>query len=267
MLDIFIKGEYEKIGEEGMPVIKQNSIKYELGAAANVANNIKTLGEEVVLFGGVGNDEAGRRIKNLLTEKNIRYKLKTIDKTTTKMRINNLFRVDDELKLQDVKYNINEIKKLNPEIIIISDYAKGAVTQKLCDEISKLNAKILVDPMFCDYSNVYLIKPNWVETKLITGEEDLSSAINKLKEKYKRILVTKSKEGMTIYEGGKEQHFPTKAKEVYDVTGAGDMVLSVIAVCLVRGYSLEKSIKLGNKAAGIVVGHHGQYQVKWKELQ
>jgi len=265
MLDTWIRGDWEKIGEEASPVIGVRTVDHHLGAAANVALNLKELGEDVFLFGAIGRDESGVILEKLLKEKGIKYHLKKISKTTHKMRINDLLRCDDETK-EKVYFTLDEIMECHPDTIIISDYGKGVITQVLCDDLKHTEIPLLVDPKFCVYPrNTFLIKPNIKEAMVLTDTSNIRDALTLLKIRYERILLTEGKDGMTLYDGDEKTHFPTEAKDVYDVTGAGDCAMAIIAH-LMKKCDLKKAIELANKGAGIVVGHQGQYQVKLSEL-
>lgn len=265
ILDTFVKGEYEKIGAEAMPVIRLNEISHQLGGAANVAHNIKSMGEEVILIGATGNDWEGDTIISLLDEKKIMHFIdKTMIRTAHKTRINQLVRIDNE-EIQQI--NLEIPKNLNPDFIVISDYAKGAITQKLCDDLLKrFTCPILVDPKQpLDYP-AWLITPNLKDAEKMTGKEGTGDCMKHLEKKYPRVLLTLGKRGMIFKEGEELLDIPTQAKEVYDVTGAGDVVIAVIASELRKGKSLIEAIRSANRAAGIAVGHYGQYIVKGEDL-
>ena len=268
MLDTLIQGPYEKIGAEAIPVIRANKVIHQLGAAANVANNLHGLENEVKLFGWVGTDEPGRTVLSMLKDINISHYVSSHSgHTTHKMRINQIMRVDHEQRsVPNAELMFHKIKDYEPELIIVSDYGKGAITQELFDSLKTLHKPILVDPKNLNYQGAFLITPNRTEAELMTGEKDTKKVIGKLKERYHTVLLTMGKEGMYLARGSERRHFPTQAKEIYDVMGAGDAVISTIAHGIIKGKSLEDSIELSNKAAGIVCGHIGQYQVKQGEL-
>lgn len=270
MLDTYYKGDWQKIGEESIPVISVNMAKNQLGAAATVANNIKNLGHDVKLFGYIGNDEGGKLIKDMLAKRKIKHTLfKKLKRTIRKSRINLILRFDEEQPISiDCEKLFNDIKKYAPNIIIVSDFSAGVISQDMYDKLKTLNATLLIDPKEkIDYSGAFLITPNWPEAKAMTGKEDEIHIIRKLKEKYTNILLTKGKDGMSLYEFGKRPfNISTIAKEVYDVTGAGDTALAVIAICLAEGMPLKDACVLSNKAAGKVVEHLGQYLITREEL-
>lgn len=269
MLDTFYKGDWRKIGAEDIPVISVNTTLNQLGAASTIANNIKNLEHEVYLFGYVGNDEKGNMIKDMIKKRGIKGKIyNKFKQTIRKSRVNQILRFDEEtIEDIDCKEMFYDIKKINPDIIVISDFSKGTITQDLIDRLKTLNKCILVDPRYLDYSGVFLITPNIVEARTMTKCQREEDIVKKLKQRYQNILITKGKDGMTLYEFGKKPfNIPTVAKEVYDVTGAGDTALAVITVCLAEGKSLKDSCVIANEAAGIVVEHTGQYLVSREEI-
>ena len=270
MLDTYYKGDWQKIGEESISVISVSMTKNQLGAAATVANNIKNLGHDVHLFGYIGNDESGKLIKDMLKKRKIKHTLfYGLNRTIRKSRINLILRFDEQ-QIKPINSNklFEEVKKFAPDILIVSDFSTGAISQNMFNKLKTLKTKLLIDPKEkIDYSGAFLITPNSPEAKAMTGKEGEKQIIKKLKRKYKNILLTKGKDGMSLYEDGKRVfNIPTQAKEVYDVTGAGDTALAVIAVCLAEGMTLKDACILSNKAAGKVVEHLGQYLITREEI-
>ena len=282
MLDEYIFGSVSRINPEApVPVLEFGRREYRLGGAANVANNIFALGGHCVLIGRIGKD---KKIKKILNEKNIHFdfiedeSLTTIIKTRMMAGTQQLLRLDNEKKTpitsKDVKKIVKKVR--NVDIIIISDYAKGMITKELMDELRKLKKIILADPKITKpelFKNVYLIKPNLEETKKALGvdvrkEEDVEKAGKLLQKQFgSHILITRGREGMSLFEKNKKPlHVPTNAREVYDVCGAGDTVIATIGIALASGNTLEESIILSNKAAGIAVGKIGNATVASKEL-
>ncbi len=280
MLDCFVYGTAKKLSQEAPVAVIQleKEINYP-GGAANVAVNIKSLGGDVILLGYIGEDSSGKKLKKLLDKKNLKNFLLPVIKTTIKKtRIigdnQQIIRIDNEIK-EFVKKEfeddlINKISEINPEIIIISDYAKGAITQKLFDKIKKLNKKIIVDPKpnSIDYSGAYAITPNLKEGKEISNLKESNEIGRFLQKKYhSNIFLTKGKEGITLFSKEEKINLPTNAKEVYDVTGAGDSIIAGIALGLVSGLDLKDSAILANKIAGIVVEKKGTSVVSKEELE
>ena len=268
MLDTYHFGTWKEATEEIATIMIKNT-KYYLGGASATANNIKNLGHNVRLFGYIGNDGNGDIIRNMLEKKKIeRVIYRNFEQTIHKTRINQIIRFDEEtIRNIDCKLLYQAIKKYNPDIIVIVDFAKGTINQELIKKIMKLKKIVLVDPKKLNYKGAYLIKPNLLEARSMTKEIEEKKIIKKLKKTYKNILLTKGKDGMSLYEYKKDVfNIPTEVKEMYDTTGAGDTAMSVIAVCLAEGKSLKEASIFGNKAAGIVVEHIGQYDLTREEL-
>jgi D-beta-D-heptose 7-phosphate kinase/D-beta-D-heptose 1-phosphate adenosyltransferase len=282
MLDEFIFGEVNRINPEApVPVLEFKDREFRLGGAAGVANNIFSLGGHCVLIGRIGKD---KKIKKILENRNIHYdfiednSIPTITKTRLMAGSNHLLRLDREKKIpitsKDVKKIIKKVK--NVDIIVVSDYAKGVVTKELMDELRKLDKIILADPKVTTpelFKGVYLIKPNLEETKKDLGvdvkkEAEVEKAGKFLQNKYKsNVLITRGKDGMSLFEKGhKPLHIPANVREVYEVAGAGDVVIATIAWALASQKSLDEATVLSNKAAGISVGKVGTCIVTKKEL-
>ena len=269
MLDTYHFGTWKEATGE-IPTIMIKNTKYYLGGASATANNIKNLGCNIRLFGYIGNDSNGDIIKRMLERKKIERVIHiSFEQTIHKTRINQIIRFDEEtIRNIDCKVLYQSIKKYNPDIIVIVDFAKGTINQEFVNKIMKLKKIVLVDPKKLNYKGAYLIKPNLSEAINMTHETEEKKIIKKLKKIYKNILLTKGKDGMSLYEHKKDVfNIPTEAKEMYDTTGAGDTAMAVIAVCLAEGKSLREASIFGNKAAGIVVEHIGQYDLTREELK
>ncbi len=294
MADEFIWGKVNRISPEApVPVVNVTEETLRLGGAANVVNNIVSLGGEVLLCGVIGNDTVGKRLKREL--KKIGVEIEGIVKedkrpTTVKTRIiahgQQIVRYDREKRaplLPESYEKINTFikKRINDvDAVIISDYGKGVITEPLIKEIlflTKSNGKIIsVDPKiynFYMYKNVTVITPNHYEAANAAGmeinsEEDLVNAgkliIEKLK--CKSLLITRGEEGMSLFADGKIVHIPAVAREVYDVTGAGDTVISAFTLCLSAGADFIDGAFISNFAAGIVVGKVGTSTASRKEV-
>jgi len=282
MLDKYVYGSVDRISPEApVPVVKVEKEVYELGGAANVAANIVSLGGQAFLFGYVGNDSAGEKLFEKLRERNINHDLNRIlDHTIQKERIigndHPIARIDKEstLKLTDYdKITLGpRILKENPDIIIVSDYAKGVITNLLISEFKGNEIKVIVDPKpknNVDYFGAYLITPNFKEAMEMTGLKQIEDIGEKLREKYCcNILITKGKDGMTLFDEENGMiNFPTQAREVYDVTGAGDSVVATLGLGLASGLNLKDSIFLANNAAGIAISKAGTAAVLKSELE
>lgn len=289
MLDRYWYGDTTRISPEApVPIVKMSNIKENAGGAANVATNISTLNINCSLFGIIGGDEAGNKLKNILLKNKVNcYFVENKNfSTITKLRIlsqhQQLIRVDFEnpYNRDDInkatellKNNINDFN-----IIVCSDYNKGCLTniQDIIKIATTKKIPVLVDPKgnnFFKYQGAFLLTPNMKEFQDIVGEvktdkEIQEKALNLIKKlNLKALLITRSEKGMSlIIQNKKMLNIPTRAKEVFDVTGAGDTVISVLASCLANNISLEKSCEIANIAAGIVVGKLGAASLSKSEL-
>jgi rfaE bifunctional protein kinase chain/domain len=294
MLDKYILGRVDRISPEApVPVVKVSKENYVPGGAANAANNIVTMGGNAFLFGIVGNDLAKdifldeAKIRSINTENIlIDAKKPTIQKIRVLGQSQQLIRIDyEDQEYIDKKMHleiIDKIKKLeNVGAIIISDYAKGIVTKELMKELEKYSKEkeilLVVDPKprhKSFYNGVSLITPNKKEAEEMTGirlvtSEDVEKAGKRLMEELDcDVIITTGESGMSIFEKKKKPvHIPTLAKEVYDVSGAGDTVIATLSLALSSGASLQEAAILANHAAGIKVGKLGTAPVSLEELK
>ncbi|MBU2600380.1 D-glycero-beta-D-manno-heptose-7-phosphate kinase [bacterium] len=295
MMDEFVWGEVTRISPEApVPIVEVVSQSFIPGGAANVANNIMSLGGKVALIGVIGNDGIGRKLSFELGIKHISVDKLVVDyerPTILKSRIiasqQQIVRVDKELRKPigeeieaKVIANIEE-QMAEVNIIVISDYGKGVITKNLVEKIVNLSQrdhkKVIVDPKvenYLEYKEITLITPNLKEasemSKInIKSLEDLVAAGDKILNDLscKVAVITRGKEGMSIFEKEKTAiHIPTIAKEVYDVAGAGDTVVSVMALALALDLDFVNAAILANCAAGIVVGKTGTATVTPLEL-
>ena len=295
MMDRFLWGKVSRISPEApVPVVVVDHEDFRLGGAANVVNNIDGLGGKGVLCGVVGDDEMGQRIMNELIEKKIKTHGIFIEKgrqTTVKTRIfanqQQVVRIDRE-RTDDLKgstfRNLSEflIEKMeDSDGIILSDYGKGVLTRRLIRALIRRAREskkfVMVDPKSKDYSiyrGATVITPNTKEASEasgipITDELSLAKAGKKLLKKLRcdALVMTRGEEGMTIFEPDQEPFsVGTVAKEVYDVTGAGDTVIGAIALALSIGAKIKTAVELANYAAGIVVGKMGTATATREEL-
>lgn len=279
MLDQYIHGDVSRISPEApVQVVKVKRESFEPGGAANVAANISSLGGQVTLFGFVGGDESARILSKILEERGIEYHFGASSMTTVKKRPTGrgqqLLRIDyedasqkefDELLQRELKESVN-----SSDIIVISDYSKGTVTPSLMNFLKSTGKRIIVDVKpenAALYSRVYLVKTNEQESLALSGKPDFQSAGRYIREVLgANAIITRAEKGMALF-CDKEIEIPTYAREVYDVTGAGDTALSAIALSLAAGSSLEEAAIIGNHAAGIAVSRAGTYQVKLDELE
>ncbi len=286
MLDVYIWGMVERISPEApVPIVSVRSESQKLGGAANVAYNVKALGATPILIGLVGDDKGGRHIQSLLQKENIEnsYILKDDSRpTTTKTRIiahqQQVVRVDREDssevsdKMADKVLGVLKGELGSVQGVIISDYGKGMFRPDLVREVISLargeGIFVAVDPIRghsgC-YKRATLLTPNRREAEDISGrhiedEQSLKRVGWDLQKKVETevLLITLGEEGMALFEPNRVYtHFPTVAKEVYDVTGAGDTVVSTFVISRLAGASLQEAAKFSNHAAGIVIGGIG----------
>jgi len=295
MLDKYVWGDVSRISPEA-PVQVVNVLKetYEVGGAANVANNVSALSGKATMVGIVGNDEAKDIFLEELRKKNIEINGIFIDKdrpTIQKIRIigksQQLLRVDYENKEHVHKNVENSIIKFldkavkEVDVIVISDYAKGVITPYISSKLAQMsrqnNKMLIVDPKPKHrelYSNVTLITPNNAEASEMSGIEDetdegvLEMGSKLLKCLNTNVLITRGEKGMSLFEkDGSVTHIPAKAKEVYSLIGAGDTVVATIAMALVSGADLKDASVLANIAAGIKVGKIGTASVSIEEIK
>ncbi|QLB13006.1 D-alpha,beta-D-heptose 7-phosphate 1-kinase /D-beta-D-heptose 1-phosphate adenylyltransferase [Bisgaardia hudsonensis] len=290
MLDRYWFGATNRISPEApVPVVKVNSNEERAGGAANVAMNISSLNVAVELLGLIGNDETGQSLIRLLNQQSIHCNFVELEgyPTITKLRVlsrhQQLLRLDFEENFNDVKSDslLGKLKSAvkNCGALILSDYGKGTLNDvKLMIEIARQeNVPVLIDPKGTDferYRGATLLTPNMSEFEAVVGvchsEEDIIEKGLKLINDFdlSALLITRSEKGMTLLRANQAPyHLPTEAKEVFDVTGAGDTVIATLATAIADGRSLEESCYLANVAAGIVVGKLGTSTVSTVELE
>lgn len=289
MLDRYWYGDVERISPEApVPVVGVTGLEERAGGAANVASNITALGAQCVLLSVVGKDEAGDSLRNILQSSGAKLALH-IDseaKTTVKLRIlsrnQQLLRADFETRpsheilslcLSDYHQALVE-----SDIVIISDYGKGGLLhiEEMIAGAREQNVPIIVDPKGTDfkrYRGATVITPNIKELQCVVGqwndEVDLHSRANALLKELslESLLVTRSEHGMTLFQhDGAVLNSPARAREVYDVSGAGDTVVSAFAVSFAAGLADKEKLAIANTAAGIVIGKLGTATVSEAEL-
>lgn len=279
MLDRYWFGEVSRISPEApVPIVKVERTEERPGGAANVARNAASLGAQVSLLSVIGDDEAGARLERLVRAERIRASLHRDGSlgTTVKLRVigrqQQLLRIDFETapSREVLRDKLAEFRKLlrNCSVVILSDYGKGGLTHiaEMIGQARALGKLVLVDPKGEDYSRYHgatVVTPNRSELRHVIGrwsdERDLSRRAQALRRKLglRGLLVTRSEEGMTLYGGAGIFHEPAKAREVFDVSGAGDTVIATLGVMLGAGASIRDAIRIANHAAGIVVGKLG----------
>ena len=280
MLDRYWFGSVDRISPEApVPVLSVSKEEARAGGAANVAHNLLALGAQCELLSVVGNDEAGREIKSILDQYGAVSSL-TIDdslKTIVKLRMvaqnQQLLRADfdqkpsDEVLAQCLDGFATSIK--NADVAILSDYGKGGLRHvaKMISIAKSAGVPVIVDPKGTDYSKyrgATLITPNMKEFEAVAGEctseDDFVEKARALREQLdlEYLLVTRSEKGMSLFcDDGRQVNSPATALEVYDVSGAGDTVISMMALTAVSDFSNQDKLTLANTVAGIVVGKVG----------
>ncbi len=290
MLDRYWHGGTSRISPEApVPVVHVNHNEERAGGACNVALNIATLGGQCTVMGLCGDDEAANTLEALLENVGVKPKFVRMPEnaTVTKLRVmsrsQQLMRLDfeDGFIGQDLTQLEEEFtaQLAHHNIVVCSDYGKGSLrsVQRLIELCNEKNIPVLVDPKGSDfekYSGASLITPNLSEFEAVVGgcetEDDLVEKASKLSEQFniEALLVTRSEHGMSLMQQGYDPlHVPTRAREVFDVTGAGDTVISTLAASLGAGVSLERAMVLSNLAAGVVVAKSGTASVSLQELE
>ena len=288
MLDRYLFGEVERISPEApVPVVRVTREEYRLGGAANVALNAKALGPGVMLITVVGDDEPARKLEGLLKDCAVEVTLGRDPKlfTCVKLRVigraQQLVRVDfenqpDHEVLADM---LTDFARLAPQYdaVLFSDYGKGGLTHipRMIELARAAGKPVLVDPKGDDYgryAGATVITPNRSELAQVIGswktEAQLKERAQRLRESHRLdgLLLTRSEEGMSLFDAAGHLQVPAQAREVFDVTGAGDTVIATLASMLACGMSLREAMPIANRAGGIVVGKFGTATVRYEEL-
>jgi len=295
MLDQFVVGRVNRISPEApVPVVEYDHDDYRVGGASNVAHNVRALGGTVELVGLTGADGAGQRLRELLLECGIGTSGLVIDptrRTTTKLRIvttRNLqvaridYESDHEASGEAQQSLAGQVDRLaqHANAILVSDYLKGAVTRELMVRVVAAGRArgipVLVDPKIPHihyYAGATLVTPNHHEAEIATHQrirtaEDAVAAARLFRERAGclDVLITRGEHGMCLLSGPEAVHYATAAREVADVTGAGDTVIATAALSLAAGVSLRDACGLANQAAGVVVAKFGPATLSQDEL-
>lgn len=288
MLDRYWHGAVERISPEApVPVVRIEREEERLGGAANVALNVRMLGARATLLTVVGNDEPARRLRELLCERDIDTVLRedrqlyTIVKLRVIGRAQQLLRVDfeNEPDHEALGEMLDDFAAQLPQhdVVLFSDYGKGGLTHipRMIELARAAGKPVFVDPKGSDYrryAGASVITPNRGELAQVTGawkgEAELLKKVDALRADIDvgAVLLTRSEEGMTLFDAGGVAHEPARAREVFDVTGAGDTVIATLAVLASAGLPLHDAMRLANKAGGIVVGKFGTATVSYEEL-
>jgi rfaE bifunctional protein kinase chain/domain len=288
MLDRYWHGEVSRISPEApVPVVHIRREESRLGGAANVALNIKTLGARVTLLSMVGIDEAAHTLRRLMTKHDIETDLgedpnmETIVKLRVIGRSQQILRIDFEKEpdhevlatmLERFKTSVDE-----HDVVLFSDYGKGGLAHipRMIKMARNAGKPVLVDPKGSDwerYSGATVITPNRAELVQVMGSWSDDAQMqykaeilcNKLD--LKALLVTRSEEGMTLFEAGRVTSVPAQTREVADVTGAGDTVIATLAIMVACGLNMSAAMALSNRAAGLVVAKFGTASLTYDEL-
>ncbi|MDR2244868.1 MAG: D-glycero-beta-D-manno-heptose-7-phosphate kinase [Burkholderiales bacterium] len=288
MLDRYWFGDVERISPEApVPVVRVAREETRPGGAANVARNVASFGSQAVLLSVVGNDEAGKKLETLIQDEKVTslFQRDAQLPTTVKLRVigrqQQLLRIDFETlpshealsgKLAEFKEQIR-----NTDVVLLSDYGKGGLRHitQMIESAAAAGKPVVVDPKGSDwekYQGAFIITPNRSELQQVVGawrdEDDLAARVTQLRRELKMsaLLLTRSEEGMSLFTDEGVWHIPTHAREVYDVSGAGDTVVATLGVFLAAGASLKEAVYFANEAAGIVVGKFGTAVVVPEEL-
>jgi rfaE bifunctional protein kinase chain/domain len=288
MLDRYWYGAVDRISPEApVPVVRITREENRLGGCANVAFNAVSVGAQASLLSVVGDDEASHLLQDLIAKSGITpyFGRDAQLKTTVKLRVigrqQQLLRVDFENTPQNevLSSQTQQFMQLlaDDPVVLFSDYGKGGLAH-ITDMIAaarKANKAVLIDPKgsdFSRYAGATCITPNRAELQQVVGgwnsEEELSTKAHNLRKQLQldAVLLTRSEEGMTLFDAQGVAHIAAQAREVFDVTGAGDTVIATLAALVAAGMSLREAMLWANRAGGVVVGKFGTATVSYEEL-
>ena len=287
MLDRYWFGDVERISPEApVPVVLVRRVEERPGGAANVARNIDALGGKVTLLSVIGDDEAGRALERVLGEGGVQASLHRDPElsTTVKLRVigqQQLLRIDFEREpsKEVLAEKLGEYERLVDEAdaVVLSDYGKGGLAHvtRMIERGRAHGKPVLVDPKGSDYARyrgATLLTPNRGEFREVAGrwsdEADLARRAQLLRAglDLDALIVTRSEDGMSLFTAAETRHEPTRAREVFDVSGAGDTVIATLALMVAAGADWHAAMRVANHAAGIVVGKLGTAVVHREEL-
>ena len=288
MLDRYWHGAVERISPEApVPVVRVERVEERLGGAANVALNVKSLGTRVTLLSVVGEDQPADSLRGLLASHGIDAVLRTDRQFATILKLRVIGRAQQLIRIDFENDPGHEVlgqmvdafaeKLPDHDVVLFSDYGKGGLAHipRMIELARAAGKPVFVDPKGHDYrryAGANVITPNRSELAQVVGawkgEADLAERVAALRESIAvdSVLLTRSEEGMTLFQQGGIVHEQSKAREVFDVTGAGDTVIATLAALTAAGLPLEAAMRLANKAAGIVVGKFGTATVSHQEL-
>ncbi len=289
MLDRYWSGGTTRVSPEApVPVVQLNQTEDRAGGAGNVALNLAALGAEVKLIGVVGCDEAGQQLSQTLEKAGVSAELVDIPEaqTITKLRVisrnQQLMRLDVDGNYKSL--NLDQLTQrvaanlADTDLLVLSDYDKGTLqnVDQLISLAKALSIPVVIDPKGCDfqkYRGATVITPNMSEFVGVVGESATEDSLCANAEKLRvsleldALLLTRSEKGVSLFHQDSAFHLPTKAQEVFDVTGAGDTVVAVLAACLAVKTPWHEAVTLANMAAGLAVGKFGAVSVSPIELQ
>ena len=288
MLDRYWFGDVSRISPEApVPVAKIEKTEHRAGGAATVARNVAALGGQAVLLSVIGDDEAGDCLNTLMAEHGVETVLIRDPNiaTTVKLRVvarnQQLIRLDfEDAPTHEVLNGVkNRFRELLAEcdVVILSDYGKGGLTHvvSFIEWARQAGKPVLIDPKgddYAKYTGATLLTPNRAELRQVTGswknEADLQEKARALRRNLdlQALLLTRSEEGMTLFRDGEPHYQPTQAREVFDVSGAGDTVIAGMGLAMAAGLDLPEAMRLANAAAGVVVGKLGTAVCSFDEL-
>ena len=288
MLDRYWFGAVERISPEApVPIVRVKQEQDRLGGAANVALNVKTLGGQVTLLSMVGQDEPAQRLTQLLQEQGVAtvlgqdptlqtiVKLRVIGRNQQLLRIDFEQEPDHEVLAQILADFERELSR--HDVVLFSDYGKGGLAHipRMIELARAAGKPVLVDPKGSDYARyagASVITPNRAELMQVVGawqnEADLQRKADALRDQLglQALLLTRSEEGMSLFEADRASHVKAQVREVADVTGAGDTVIATLALMLACGLSLQQAMEVANRAGGLVVAKFGTSTVSYEEL-
>ena len=288
MLDRYWFGAVDRISPEApVPVVRVTREEERLGGAANVALNVKTLGAQATLLTVVGDDEPARKLRQLLEQQGVTAllgrdpKLYTIVKLRVIGRSQQLIRIDFENQPEHevLAGMLADYERVLPahSTVLFSDYGKGGLTHipRMIELARSAGKAVLIDPKGSDYSRyagATVVTPNRAELAQVIGEwrseAELHERAQALRKAHRldALLLTRSEDGMSLFDAEGHLQVPAQAREVFDVTGAGDTVIATLAAMLGAGVSLRQAMPIANRAGGLVVGKFGTATVSHEEL-
>ena len=288
MLDRYWFGDVERISPEApVPIVRVRRTEERLGGAANVARNVTALGARAGVLAVIGTDEAGSQLTALISRAGIAPHVHRDSKvaTTVKLRVvglrQQMMRIDFEQQPDEevLLAHLNEFSALLPDydLVVLSDYGKGGLShiKQMIERARQASKPVLVDPKgddYARYAGATVVTPNRAELREVVGrwktEDDLETRAQHLRRNLglDALLLTRSEEGMTLFTADGAWSVPAQAREVFDVSGAGDTVIAVLAVMLAAKAPTRDAVMLANRAGGLVVSKLGTSTVTYEEL-